>query len=80
MIDLDAIRRRAEAAAKFCEYCLVRVPAVADARSDIPAMLAHIEKLEAVREAATAYIDLIGFESDEKWCRLDDALAAVEEA
>ena len=36
------------------------------------------KRLEAVREAATAYIDPVGLESDDKWCRLDDALAALE--
>jgi len=52
----------------------------AAAPADISALLDWVEKLEAVREAATAYIDPVGLESDDKWCRLDDALTTLEEA
>jgi len=53
---------------------------IAHAPADISALLGWVEKLEAVREAATAYIDPVGLESDDKWCRLDDALTTLEEA
>jgi len=50
---------------------------IAHARQDIPALIAHIGRLDAVVEAARGFSD---DQTESRWIALDDALAALKEA
>ncbi len=72
-LDTDAIRKRAGVALTERRITL-------GCSYDIEDLLDRNELLEAVREAALAYIPNGGLESDGAYCRLDDALAACGES